>query len=94
MPVNESAGVVTSLHLVLEGKARSADVEYPVHAVSAPHSGDDTIVEEAARLSTAGRQVLVVTSDRELRRRVTEVGGTVHVQGAKWLRNLLDEPAS
>ncbi|HEX5018883.1 MAG TPA: NUDIX domain-containing protein [Actinomycetes bacterium] len=93
VPVNDRAGVVTSLHLVLEGKARSAAVESPVHAISAPHSGDDTIVEEAARLSTAGRQVLVVTSDRELRRRVTEVSSTVHVHGAKWLRNLLDEPA-
>ena len=48
--------------------------------VAAPGSGDDTIAELAATIP--GRR-LVVTADRELRRRVTDAGASV--TGPRWL---------
>ena len=53
-----------------------------------PASGDDAIVAEAVRLVDAGRTVSVVTSDRELARRVTDAGATA--RGARWLLDQLD----
>jgi rRNA-processing protein FCF1 len=46
-----------------------------VRVDAAPGSGDDRMVELVAE--AAGRDVLVVTADRELRRRVTELGAEV-----------------
>jgi len=58
--------------LVVEGAARGVDSVPGVRVESAPGSGDDHMVDLVAR---AGRRpVLVVTADRELRRRVTELG--------------------
>jgi hypothetical protein len=58
--------------LVVEGAARGVDPVPGVRVESAPGSGDDHMVDLVAR---AGRRpVLVVTADRELRRRVTELG--------------------
>ena len=77
--------------LVLEGQARAAasvldGVPPSVRVVTAPGSGDDTIVAEAAAASAAGA-CLVVTADRELRRRCAETGaGTA---GPGWLLGLL-----
>lgn len=63
------------LVLVVEGAARGVDSVPGVRVESAPHSGDDRIVE---LVTEAGdRAVLVVTADRELRRRVTELGARV-----------------
>ncbi|MGX4689212.1 NTP pyrophosphohydrolase [Streptomyces sp. JNUCC 63] len=62
--------------LVLEGAARGVPSVPGVRVEEAPGSGDDHIV----RLATAAvdRVRVVVTADRELRRRVTEAGaGTV-----------------
>jgi 8-oxo-dGTP diphosphatase len=78
--------------LVLEGRAREAasmlaEVPPSVRTVSAPGSGDDAIVAEAASGSGA---CLVVTADRELRRRCEEVGAVV--AGPGWLRSIMDEP--
>lgn len=62
--------------LVVEGKARTVTSGDHVRVVVAPGSGDDTIVELTAA-DGQGRQVAVVTADRELRGRVTALGATV-----------------
>ncbi|WP_210584228.1 NTP pyrophosphohydrolase [Streptomyces sp. GESEQ-35] len=61
--------------LVLEGAARGVESVPGVRVESAPGSGDDHIVELVARAGE--RDCLVVTADRELRRRVTELGAEV-----------------
>ena len=55
-----------------------------VQVVAAPRSGDDTIAELAAR---SGGIRLVVTADRELRRRCEAVGAAV--TGPRWLLSAL-----
>ncbi|MBR8639182.1 NTP pyrophosphohydrolase [Streptomyces tuirus] len=62
--------------LVVEGAARGVESVPGVRVSSAPGSGDDHIVEVAAS-AARGRSVLVVTADRELRRRVAELGAEV-----------------
>ncbi|GLZ79190.1 hypothetical protein Afil01_39970 [Actinorhabdospora filicis] len=61
--------------LVVEGKARGVESSPTVRVVSAPGSGDDTIVDLVAE--AGGRPVLVVTADRGLRQRVTALGASV-----------------
>ncbi|MFC8422158.1 NTP pyrophosphohydrolase [Streptomyces sp. NPDC057236] len=61
--------------LVVEGAARGVESVPGVRVESAPGSGDDHVVALAA--GAADRPVLVVTADRELRRRVTAVGAEV-----------------
>ncbi|MFI8232890.1 NTP pyrophosphohydrolase [Streptomyces sp. NPDC085900] len=61
--------------LVVEGAARGVESVPGVRVEAAPGSGDDRIVELVA--SASGRAVLVVTADRELRRRVRELGAEV-----------------
>ncbi|MFJ8544431.1 NTP pyrophosphohydrolase [Streptomyces sp. NPDC093586] len=61
--------------LVVEGAARGVDSVPGVRVEAAPGSGDDRIVELVA--GAGDRPVLVVTADRELRRRVTELGAEV-----------------
>ncbi|WP_149180780.1 NYN domain-containing protein [Streptomyces sp. TRM49041] len=58
--------------LVVEGRARGVEPVPGVRVVAAPGSGDDTIAGLAR--AAAGRPCLVVTADRELRRRVTAHG--------------------
>jgi hypothetical protein len=86
--------------LVLEGRAREAagaaadrgaadadadaDAVAAVRIVAAPGSGDDAIVREVA---SAGGVCLVVTADRELRRRCVAAGAAV--TGPGWLLGLL-----
>ncbi len=88
--------------LVLEGAARSGVPAGPgpVTVVHAPGNGDDTIVEvaraEVARaevavaadgVTTGGdRSVLVVTADRGLRARITQVGASSVGPGWLWER--------
>ncbi|WP_232232743.1 MULTISPECIES: NTP pyrophosphohydrolase [Actinomycetes] len=60
--------------MVVEGHARGIDSTSTVAVVSAPASGDDTIVEIVA--TQPHRKRIVVTSDRELI-------GRVHALGAK-----------
>ena len=77
--------------LVLEGQARAAaasltDVPPEVRVVTAPGSGDDAIVAEVASLAAAA-SCLVVTADRELRRRCAALGAGV--AGPQWLIELL-----
>ncbi|MFF5188400.1 NTP pyrophosphohydrolase [Streptomyces sp. NPDC000345] len=61
--------------LVVEGAARGVEPVPGVRVESAAGSGDDHIVAVVARAD--GRPCLVVTADRELRRRVTELGAEV-----------------
>jgi 8-oxo-dGTP diphosphatase len=74
--------------LVLEGRAREAvagiGFSSRVQVVSAAGAGDDTIVRAAASL---GRGCVVVTADRELRRRCEAVGAGI--TGPGWILGLL-----
>jgi len=74
--------------LVLEGQARPAARSLPedprVSVVLAPGSGDDTLAELAA--TVRGPRVMV-TADRELRRRAEAAGAAV--TGPRWLLGLL-----
>lgn len=63
------------LVLVVEGTARGVESVPGVRVDPAPGSGDDRLVELVAEAD--GRPCLVVTADRELRRRVTELGAEV-----------------
>nr|WP_237728353.1 hypothetical protein [Cellulomonas sp. APG4] len=77
--------------VVLEGRASAADIAAHgdvVEVVRAPRDGDATIV--ALVPTYAPDDVLVVTSDRELRRRVEALGATT--VGAAHLRDTLDRP--
>ncbi|MFJ8691544.1 NYN domain-containing protein [Streptomyces roseolilacinus] len=58
--------------LVVEGRARGVEPVGGVRVVAAPGEGDDTIADLAR--ASAGRRCVVVTADRELRRRVGEYG--------------------
>ncbi|MYU24263.1 NTP pyrophosphohydrolase [Streptomyces sp. SID8352] len=62
--------------LVVEGAARGVAPVPGVRVESAPGSGDDRVVELVAG-AARGRSVLVVTADRELRRRVADLGAEV-----------------
>ncbi|MFJ6738232.1 NTP pyrophosphohydrolase [Streptomyces sp. NPDC091279] len=61
--------------LVVEGAARGVASVPGVRVESAPGSGDDHMVDLVA--DAGDRPVLLVTADRELRRRVTELGAEV-----------------
>ncbi|MGW2647494.1 NTP pyrophosphohydrolase [Streptomyces sp. NPDC001393] len=63
------------LVLVVEGAARGVESVPGVRVEDAPGSGDDRIVDLAA--AAGDRPCLVVTADRELRRRVREHGAQV-----------------
>jgi len=58
-----------------------------VRLVSAPGSGDDAIVSVVADALARDETCLVVTADRELRRRCEELGASV--VGPGWLLRLL-----
>jgi hypothetical protein len=60
--------------LVVEGQARGVASADRVHVLAAPGSGDDEIVRVAADMTAGGRRVIVATADRELRRRLTDIG--------------------
>ena len=64
----------TEVVLVVEGAARGVESVAGVRVESAEGSGDDHIVGVVAGLS--GRACTVVTADRELRRRVEELGAS------------------
>lgn len=62
--------------LVVEGAARHVTAIPGVRVVSAPGSGDDTIVD-IVRNEAAGRCCVVATADRELSTRVKALGATL-----------------
>ena len=61
--------------LVVEGKARDIPEIPGVRVARAAGSGDDAIVD-LVRAEAGHRPVVVVTADRELRRRVAELGAS------------------
>jgi len=76
--------------VVLEGAARAGideGVVAGVEVVHAPGSGDDTIIALVAQESDP---VMLVSSDRELRRRAESYGADVI--GPTWLLDRLDSP--
>lgn len=81
--------------LVLEGRARRGVPEGDrdgVRVVHAEGSGDDRVVEEVTALVHNGRAVTVVTADRGLVARVTDLGAAV--VGPCTLRDRLADPLS
>ncbi len=62
--------------MVVEGAARGVESVPGVRVESAPGSGDDRIVQLVTE-EGRDRPTLVVTADRELRRRVEELGAEV-----------------
>ena len=85
LPQNEAV-------LLLEGEARRGvhtGQEGRIRTVHAAGSGDDAIVDETLRQLGVGdgREVIVVTADRELRDRVEAVGAST--KGPKWLLDQL-----
>jgi hypothetical protein len=62
-------------------------VPVPVRVLSAPASGDDAIVGVVAKVTDSGGNCLVVTADRELRRRREALDAAV--VGPAWLLRLL-----
>ena len=77
--------------MVVEGQARSLAGAGRVQVTRAERDGDGTMVARAQARVAAGDQVTVVTSDRELTRRVLEIGA--RARGAGWLLRMLDQPA-
>ncbi|MBN9215880.1 MAG: NTP pyrophosphohydrolase [Microbacterium sp. SCN 70-200] len=75
------------VHVVLEGEARAAADIAGLSVVRAAGEGDDTIAALASELTSAGRVVTVVTSDRGLSDRTLAAG--VAVRPVSWLRALL-----
>ncbi|MDN3496135.1 NUDIX hydrolase, partial [Planococcus sp. APC 4015] len=73
--------------VVVEGAAGTVPPRDSVDVVRALGSGDDAIVATAQVAVQQGRQVTVVTSDRELAARVTDAGATA--RGARWLLDQL-----
>ncbi|WP_377644302.1 hypothetical protein [Oryzobacter terrae] len=74
--------------LVLEGKARpgvAEGLDGVVRTVHAAGHGDDEIVAQARRARADGSEVTVVTADRELSRRLDDIGA--RVLGPAWLLN-------
>jgi 8-oxo-dGTP diphosphatase len=78
--------VVRRVVMVLEGAARAAGTAAtgPVVTLSAPGSGDDTIVEVAREAADP----LVVTADRGLRQRLP---ATARVAGPGWIYAVLED---
>jgi hypothetical protein len=62
--------------LVVEGKARGVQGTEQIRVVPADGSGDDAIVD-LVRSECADRECFVVTADRGLRSRVTDLGAKV-----------------
>ncbi|MFD4701972.1 NYN domain-containing protein [Streptomyces niveus] len=75
------------LVLVVEGQARGVESVPGVRVEPAPGSGDDLIAGLAA--GAAGRPCVVVTADRELRRRVEAYGA--RCVGPRTVRQLPEE---
>lgn len=87
--------VVARVVVVVEGAAAAVDDAGWSRVVRAAGSGDDALVAAVAELAAApddGADPLVVTADRELRRRVHAVAPAAQLAGPGWLRSLLPPP--
>lgn len=78
--------------VVLEGKAREGTPSATADGVTVVHAeggGDDTLVDVVRGVpGEGGEAVVLVTADRELRRRAEALGADV--VGPKWLLERLD----
>jgi hypothetical protein len=79
------AGDNAELVLVVEGAARGVAAVPGIRVVAADGAGDDAIVE-LLRREAGGGEVVVVTADRGLRDRVTELGARVVGPGTLTIR--------
>ncbi|MEV0129937.1 hypothetical protein AB0H83_15935 [Dactylosporangium sp. NPDC050688] len=70
------AALIGAFTLVVEGAARGVPPVAGVHVEGAPRSGDDHIVALVAA-NVGQRPVVVVTADRDLRRRVRDLGASI-----------------
>ena len=86
LPTDVGVVRIAAVRAVVEGAARAADGPETVSVLRAANDGDSEIVDEAVRLTAAGRTPLVVTADRGLRRRLPE---SALVVGPGWLNRLL-----
>jgi hypothetical protein len=77
---------ITEVRAVVEGAAKGAEGPEAVLVLRADKDGDSEIIEEAYRLAASGKIPLVVTADRELRRRLPE---QALIAGPGWLNRLL-----
>ncbi len=85
-PASDDEGVQRASRHVGRALHDSSAGRWPgVDVVLAERDGDSAVVEVVA---AAEGDVVVVTSDRELRRRVESLGADV--RGAGWLRDVLD----
>ncbi|GAB3407187.1 PIN domain-containing protein [Flindersiella endophytica] len=73
LPEAEAAGPIDVV-LVVEGQAREVPGTPAVPVIPAESNGDDTIVELVSAEAPERDRIVVVTADRELRRRVEAVG--------------------
>lgn len=90
-------GLLPAIALIVEGAARPLATEsagphwwaagLAVHA--ARHDGDTAVVDLAREQVASGRQTIVVSADRGLRRRL---GDGVHAVGPSWLLDQLATP--
>ena len=86
LPTDLGTVRITEVRAVVEGAAKRAEGPEAVSVVRAERDGDSEISKEASRLAASGKTPLVVTADRELRRRLPEQALTV---GPGWLNRLL-----
>ncbi|WP_344813600.1 hypothetical protein, partial [Microlunatus aurantiacus] len=98
-----TVGLADRIVLVLEGRARPGvpagrggpeDPRTVVEVVHATGAGDDRIVVEATAAVADGAAVTVVTADRDLARRVVEVGAAVLGPGRLLDRLVSDRDAA
>jgi hypothetical protein len=81
LPAEGVAGLEPPIDVVMvvEGKARDVPASDTIRVIPAPGSGDDAIVDlvHLVLAECADRKCVVVTADRGLRSRVTELGASV-----------------
>ncbi len=82
--------VVARVVAVVEGQARTVGDAGWTTVVRAGGSGDDALVAVAADLARHADAVLVVTADRELRRRIARAAPAAQLAGPGWLHPYLD----
>jgi hypothetical protein len=78
LPAEGVAGLEPPIDVVMivEGKARNVPASDTIRVIPASGSGDDAIVD-LVLAECADRKCVVVTADRGLRSRVTELGASV-----------------
>ena len=86
LPAGLPAARIAEIRAVVEGAAKRVEGSEAVSVLRAETDGDSAIVEDAYRLTAAGKLPLVVTADRGLRRRLPELALIV---GPGWLNQLL-----